>query len=200
MCSAFWQPFQGLPGRLILLLPFAALLNVARVFLPFLSFLSLHDLPFANNLLSVWMCPDDSPQLISSIRSSTKHRYDTAASIYAIILHQSRVPFVCKLSCLWLALGWAQHLPWVEVGSPGEPSHHYAPGDKMTLQHQAAAISHLLLSFSLVMSFSLSFSLLLFCSFLPAAGTKKLLCLLQHRSARMKSLDLKTYSSFLHYL
>lgn len=117
-----------------------------------------------------------------------------------LVLHQSRVPFACKLSCLWLAQGWAQELPWVEVGSPGELSHHYAPGDKMTLQHQAAAISHLLLSFSLVISFSLSFSLLLFRSSPPAAGTKKLFCLLQHRSARMKSLDLKTYSSFLHYL
>lgn len=66
-CAAFWQPLQRQPGEIFfLLLPFATLPIIVQVFCFLMSFFSLHGRQFANNILAVGMCPDDSLQLFGS--------------------------------------------------------------------------------------------------------------------------------------
>lgn len=115
------------------------------------------------------MQPDDGPQL----PSTTGRRHNVAAGIYPLV-------FEHKLSCFWWC--WAVCAPsalvelgWLRSALPSQGPCLHAHGAEMFLQCWAAALPHLLLSFSLVMSFSLSvLQLLLFCSFQPADGTKKI--------------------------
>lgn len=121
-----------------------------------------------------------------------------------LVSWQAHVSIACKQSCFWLALGGACALQYhstlrrrvaqKRTPKPTVPS--YCSWCWNWFEHWAATTSSLLLSVSLVMSFFLRFSLLLFSSFQPADGTKKK-WLSVSSSGRVKSLNLKTYSSFL---
>lgn len=81
----FGNPCNGSLGRYFPPAPFCYASDYSSD-LPCLRIVfSLHDGQFANNLLVLWMCPDDSPQLsaaLSGIHSSTRHRDNVTAGVH----------------------------------------------------------------------------------------------------------------------
>lgn len=130
MCALlFGNPCKGSLGRYFPPAPLCCASDYSSD-LPFLHIgFSLRDGQFANNLLAVWICPDDSPQLpatLSGIHSSTRHSDNVTAGVHlsslttGMCVHHTQTEMLLPGTGLCVLPAVSQHLEKV-AGPQGSP-------------------------------------------------------------------------------